>query len=211
MIKRFLQGIAFAGAFFAAGCVSLLPETSPAKPRYHIASADLSSAPSTSFSWSLAVATPGTTRAYDTTKIAVSPNAGKIEYYAKAEWADRAPKLFQTALIQTFEDSGRILNVGDRPALLLPNFVLQTDIRKLQIRVDGSKQTPEVSIYARLTDGNGKVYAAKRFIGEEKPKSRSEDDVIAAFNIALTSVIKDIANWSFEQAALTTPQEPAAS
>ena len=35
-MKQIIRSMMFGVAFFASGCVSLLPETSPPKPRYHI-------------------------------------------------------------------------------------------------------------------------------------------------------------------------------
>jgi cholesterol transport system auxiliary component len=196
-----LRSLFLASAFYVSGCVSLLPETAPPKPRYHIEAVVMPAGQGDTVDWSLVIEDPHTTRAYDSVRIAVSPLPGKIEYYADAEWADRAPQLFQTALVQTFEDSGRILAVGERSAVPIGDIVLQTDIRALHFNVRGGGKNAEVSVYARLSDGKGRIYAVKRFDTLQPANSDRGDDVVAAFNGAFQSVIADIATWTFEEGA----------
>jgi len=194
-MKQIIRSMMFGVALFASGCVSLLPETSPAKPRYNISSVnaeDLAGAP---VEWSLAVEDPRTTRVYDTTKIAVSTAPGKIEYFAGAEWADRAPRLFQTALVQSFEDSGRIIAVGDHSAIPVGDFILQTDIRSVQLNVRERQPAVSLSVYGRLTDGKGKIHAARLFEATQPASSDRAEDVIAAFDGAFDRSITDIVNW----------------
>lgn len=199
-MKIMTRSIIFVLCSFAAGCVSLLPETAPPKPRYNIEAADAAGLEGAPVTWSLAVEDPRTTRVYDSVKIAVSTAPGKIEYFSGAEWADRAPRLFQAALIQTFEDSGRILAVGDRSAIPVGDIILQTDIRNTALNVQGG-DTVEVSIYARLTDGKGKIYAAKKFVASEPTVSTQADSVIAAFDRAYENIISDMVVWTYEQGA----------
>jgi len=198
MMKRFAQG--FSAALFAAlaGCVSVLPEAAPAKPRLHISAADADALMGEPLSFSLVIDDPRATRVYDTTRIAVAASPGRIEYLAGAEWADRGPRLFQTALIQTFEDAGRILAVGDRSAVPVADLVLQTDIRRMELAVSGGGQAAVVSVYARLTNGKGDVYAAKKFEARAPAGSSGAGDVYEAFDAAFDEVIAGLVGWAYE-------------
>ena len=196
-MKLFVRSISLSAAFFMAGCISLLPETAPPKPRYHMMAVSGDNTSGESVEWSLVIDDPRSTRVFDTVRIAVSTMPGKIEYFAGAEWADRAPRLFQTALVQSFEDSARITAVGDRNAIPIGTFILQTDIRKIQLNVRG-EPTAEVTVYTRLTDGKGKIHAAKVFEASKPADSEKGDDVIAAFNAALDDVIGRVVNWTYE-------------
>lgn len=182
-----------------AGCVSLLPETAPPKPRYAINAVAADALVGGMHDWSLAIEDPRTTRVYDTVRIAVSTQPGKIEYFAGAEWADRAPRLLQSALVQSLEDSTRILTVGDRMAVPLSDFVLQSDIRRIQLNIRGGARTAVVSVYARLTDGRGKIYAARLFESAQQASSDDPDQVVAAFDAAFAEVIAGLANWTLDQ------------
>lgn len=199
MTARLARALAFAAALLAAGCVSLLPETTPAKPRYQIAAVDAGALAGAPVGWSLVVDDPRATRAFDTVKIAVSTAPGKIEYYAGAEWADRAPRLFQTALVQSFEESQRILAVGDRAAVPVGDFVLQTDIRHIQLDVRNGALSAKASIYARLSDGKGTIYAARPFAAQATAENDGPDAVIAAFGMAFDRALAEIVSWTFEE------------
>ncbi len=198
-MKLIIRSMMFGAALFASGCVSLFPETSPAKPRYNISAVNAAVLAGAPVDWSLAVEDPRTTRVYDTTKIAVSTAPGKVEYFAGAEWADRAPRLFQTALVQSLEDSGRIIAVGDRSAIPVGDFVLQTDIRNIQLNVRDGQPAVSLSIYGRLTDGKGKIHAARLFEASQPAHSDRAADVIAAFDGAFDRAIADIVNWVFSE------------
>lgn len=206
LIARFLSACA---AVFAAGCVSVLPEAQPPKPRLHIMPADAGALTGAALDWSLVVDDPRATRVYDTVRIAVSPGPGKIEYLAGAEWADRAPRLFQTALIQTFEDAGRILSVGDRHAVPVADIILQTDIRRMEMDVSSGGRAAVVEIYARLSDGRGRVFAARKFESRANANAINPDAVYRAFDSAFDEVLAGLVDWTYTQGAAA--QEPSPS
>ena len=186
-------------ALVASGCVSLLPETAPPKPRYHITAPDTASLQGAPLTWSLVVDDPRTTRIYDSIRIAVTQSPGKIEYFAGAEWADRSPRLFQTSLLKTFEVAQRILAVGDRGDVPVGDFVLQTDIRDLHFDVRESRGQANINIYARLGDGKGAIHAARRFQASIPVNGDEADQIIAAFNEGFQSLIPDLIAWTYEQ------------
>ncbi|MEO1252070.1 MAG: ABC-type transport auxiliary lipoprotein family protein [Pseudomonadota bacterium] len=207
--SHMLAGLAALGA---TGCVGQLLETNPPKPRYLVGAVSGDALAGPTVDWSLMIENPGASRAYDTTKIAVSPTPGRIEYFSAGEWAGRAPVVFQMALIQSFEDSGRILAVGNRADIALADFALQSDLRRIDLDVSGSKRDAVLSVYARLTDGRAKVYAAKGFEARQPAASLSGDDVAAAFDAAFETVIRDIAEWTFEAgAAANIAESPGGS
>ena len=198
MTIRFLHIAAISVACALSGCVSVLPQAAPPKPRFHIAAADASDLVGASLKWSLVIDDPRATRVYDSVRIAVAAAPGRIEYLAGAEWADRAPRLFQTALTQTFEDAGRVIAVGDRSAIPVADYVLQTDMRQMELAVSGGNAAV-VSVYARLSNGKGKVYAAKKFDATVKAKSSNPNDVFNAFDAAFDEVITGIVGWTFDE------------
>lgn len=186
-------------AVAASGCVGGLLETTPPKPRYLVGYVDAGAVAGADVDWSLIVENPGASRAYDTTKIAVSPTPGRIEYFGGGEWASRAPVVVQMAMIQAFEDSGRILAVGNRADIGLSDYALQTDIRRLDLDVANGNRSARVDIYVRLTNGRSKVFAARTFSAAAPARSNSGDDVAAAFDAALQTVVADVVNWAFDE------------
>lgn len=197
MMTRLFQGLAAGLMVMISGCVSVLPEAAPPKPRLHIAPADDVDMSGDRLNFSVVVDDPRATRVYDSVRIAVSTAPGRIAYLSGAEWADRAPRLFQTALIQTFEDSGRILAVGDRSSVPVSDIVLQTDIRHMEVDVENG-DAAVVSVYARLSDGKGTVYAARKFDARVSAASTKPDDVYDAFNSAFDEILSGIVKWTFD-------------
>lgn len=198
-MTSFARLIIIAAALAASGCVASLVETNPPKPRYLIGSVDQGLLTGDRVDWSLVVENPASARAYDTTKVAISRSPGRIEYFGDGEWAGRAPRIFQTALIESFENSDRIIAVGDRSALPLGDFSLQTDIREINLDVSGGARTARLAVYARIGNGRSEIYAAKRFSASVEASSLSGDDVANAFDRAFKAVITEIVAWTFDE------------
>ena len=180
------------------GCVSQLLETNPPQPRYTFVSTEPVTTQGERVDWSLIIAPPKTTRAYDTTKLAVSQRPGRIEYFGSGEWAGRAPQVFQTALIESFENSGRILAVGDRTSMPVGDYELQTDIRRIELNVANGAREAHLDVFVRLTNRKGVVYAATRFSARAPAANLSGDAVADAFNNAFNEIIPALVQWTFD-------------
>ena len=180
-------------------CVNVLPAGSPPAARYGLSPVD--SFPSTNAApvdWSLAIEDPTATRAYDTAKIALTRAPGQIEYFAEGEWVDRAPRLIRIALVRSFENSGRILGVGDAVALPGAKYMLKTDIRAFHVRYENGARRVEVGVFARITDHRGNVLAARLFSEDAVISRDAIPDVGRAFNAAANAAFVQIVDWSFE-------------
>ncbi|MEM8770599.1 MAG: ABC-type transport auxiliary lipoprotein family protein [Pseudomonadota bacterium] len=198
-------------AVLLSGCVGKVFETTPPKPRYLFSAAAMETLEGDPVGWSLVVETPKAARAYDTTKIAVSRTSGRIEYFANGEWAGRAPRVVQTALVESFEDSGRILSVGDANALPLSDLKLQTDLRRIDLDVSNGGAVARLDIYARLTNGRGKIFAARRFQATAPADASSGDDVAAAFETSFETIVVDLVPWALAKGeAAMAPTEAGA-
>jgi cholesterol transport system auxiliary component len=190
---------AFVLVFVASGCVSVLPKASPPPARFEISDVATADA-GAPVVWTLGVEEPLATRAIDTTKIALMRAPGAVEYFAGAEWSDRAPRLFGVALVRSFENSGRISGVGSRVTLPVSDYVLQTDVRALIADMSGDGVTARTAIYAKLTNGRSKIYAAKLFSAERAIADDEGDDAAAALNQNLSALIAEIRDFAFAEA-----------
>lgn len=200
-MKTLVIGALMFAAGLASGCVSVLPDAPPPAARYLIEPVEYDAEGAERVEWTLGVDDPLSTRVYDSTKIAVVRAPGRVEFFAAGEWADRAPRLFQAALIRSFENTGRILGVGDRTSLPVSTFVLQTDIRSMQADYTGGAPTAKFTVFARLTNGRGKVYAARLFSREVEADKDDVSALASAFNGAVTAAMTDIVDWSIAEGA----------
>ncbi|GAB2662416.1 ABC-type transport auxiliary lipoprotein family protein [Arenimonas aestuarii] len=147
--------------------------------------------------WQLTVGAPDTHALLDSQRIAVRPSPDRLQTYKGARWADTAPELVQLALVEAFEDSGRIEAVsrwgGGRG-----DFGLFTDLRSFEtVYVDGQPRVV-VEIQARLVKfrADGGLVAARRFRTEVAPAGAGIEPVVAAFGEAMASINADIVGWS---------------
>lgn len=197
MMRLILAG---AAGLCLAGCVSVLPKAAPASARYLIEPVVYPGPPEQPVKWSLIVEDPNSTRVYDTTKMALVREPGRVEFYASGEWADRAPRLVQTALIRSYENSGRILGVGDRISLPGGTFALQTDIRAMHADYSAGKPAAAFKVFARLTNSRGEVISVRLFEQKVEAQNDTVPDVAAAFDKAVTVALGEIVDWSIGEA-----------
>jgi cholesterol transport system auxiliary component len=181
-------------------CVSVLPKANPAAPRYLLEPVAYEQPAATPVEWSLIIEDPVSTRVYDTTKMALVREPGRVEFYANGEWADRAPRLVQTALIRSYENSGRILGVGDRISLPGGTFALQTDIRAMHADYSEGKPSAAFAVFARLTNARGQVISARLFEQKVEAGEDTVPSIAAAFDKAVTAALSDLIDWSIAEA-----------
>src|SRR3546814_9432834 len=62
--------------------------------------------------WQLVLEPPVADAGLNTTRIALQRSPTQIQYYARSGWADRAPLMMQTLMIESFENSRKIVSVG---------------------------------------------------------------------------------------------------
>jgi cholesterol transport system auxiliary component len=153
--------------------------------------------------WQLVVELPTAAAGIDSSRIALTHDPLRLEYFADAEWTDTAPGMVQTLLIESFERTGKILAVGSESAGLLPDYVLETDLRLFQVNYRGSDPLPTAAV---LMDARLVVMPQRRIVGAttsqkfQKASGTKFDAVLDAFNDALGHVLRDIVVF-----ALTTP------
>ncbi|MSP89565.1 MAG: hypothetical protein EXQ92_12265 [Alphaproteobacteria bacterium] len=182
-----------------AGCAALIPGDSP---QLYVLS------PKSSFDeslprvdWQLIVELPIAAAGLITTRIAVSRTPLTMEYYARANWTDRAPVLVQTLLIESFENSGKIISVGRESVGLRSDYVLKTELREFEAVEESGRTLTHVRINAKLIKMPERNIIATTTIERKIPvESRGIDGVIAAFDDALGKVMKRVVEWT-----LTTP------
>lgn len=203
MIRRLkLTALCLGAVIVAPGCVSGLLETNPPSPRYLLNAPQVSAPQGAPAGFSLTIEAPKAAQAVDTSKIVVSAREGRIEYFAGGEWAGRGPRIFQTALVETFEDSERLLSVGDRSVVPIGDYILQTDIRQMGLEVRNRDTLAKFSVYARLTDAQGDILSARKFNASASPSNRSDGDAVAqAFDAAFDKLATGLLEWSLDEAA----------
>jgi cholesterol transport system auxiliary component len=138
---------------------------------------------------------PRALQALNTSSIAVKPSAQTISYYGQVQWADRLPRVLQTRIVQSFEDTGRVHAVGFPGEGLLISYQLPIEIRNFQLESGGAPNAV-IEIAAKiLDDRNGRVVASRVFRAEARASGDGVDSAVAAMDVALKQVLDELITW----------------
>jgi cholesterol transport system auxiliary component len=178
-------------------CVSSLPGQGPAPRTFRLTPKNTYPADLPHVNWSLAVAEPTSEPALDTTRIPVVSDGIAVDYVALAGWVDRGPAMVQALLVQSFQGSGRIETVGTDRDRLRAQYLLRSDLRAFQLNRNGSDAVVRVRLDPTLLRlPRREVVARESFAANVPPEGQGVDPVIAAFDAALGSVLKQTVMWA---------------
>jgi len=156
--------------------------------------------------WQLVIDPPVAAASLNTTRIALARSPITVDYYARAVWTDTAPKLIQTRLVESFENSGKIISVGRDAVGLRSDYILKTELRHFEaLYFEPGNPVIYVQMNAKLVKMPQRVIIANLTEARKIPAtSQSLDDVVLAFDDALGKILKRIVEW-----ALVAPLKPA--
>jgi cholesterol transport system auxiliary component len=217
MCERILQAVrCFAllllASFMLGGCSIPLPGQGE-PPRLYVLT------PKSTFpddipkvEWQLLVETPRSPAGLSTARIAMHDSPIELRYFDRANWTDFAPKMVQSLLIESFENSGKIVGVGREQVGLRSDFLLKTDLREFQAEyaeamsadikiMDSGAEPPfaRVRINVKLvTIPRREIVATKTFERKIQADSNSMKEIIGAFDEALGKTLKAIVTWTLK-------------
>jgi cholesterol transport system auxiliary component len=142
----------------------------------------------------IVVAEPTAVSTLDSERIVVRAANAELTYLPRAQWSDRLPKLVQTRLIQTFENSGRaaVGRPGDR---LAGAYQLLLDIRAFEIREASRDAFVEVAVKL-VHASSGAVSNARLFAAASSVGAIDGAGAAQALDQALGRVLADITTWA---------------
>jgi len=156
--------------------------------------------------WQLLVEAPVASAGIDTPRIAVARSPTSIDYFADVSWADRAPNMIHGLIVQSFEDSNRIVSLGRDTVGLRSDFVLKTELRDFQAEyatpTSAYPDRVHVRIAAKLVGMPRRtIEAGETFEAVVPVRGRDFTDVVAAFNEALGVVENRLVEWTLRSGA----------
>jgi cholesterol transport system auxiliary component len=150
--------------------------------------------------WQLAIDTPFASDVLDTTRMLVMPAPGAIETYKGGRWADTAPLVLRTLLIEAFQTSGRISGVGAAASGLHGDFVLAIDLYDFETQYRDGAPHAVIRLNARLGDSSvNRVAASRTFEAEAPVAGTTTADAAAAVEQALNKLLPDIVGWTLDE------------
>ena len=181
------------------GCAVLGGSTPP--DLYHLTAPNRFAADLPDVRWQLLVDIPTAPAGIDTSMIAVGQSGGKISYFANSNWADRAPVMLQSLIVEALENSHRIMSVGRDAVGLRADYVLMTELRQFEADYGGappksSAARVHVRMSAKLVRMPGRaIVAAESFAADAPAAGSSFGDVVTAFDEATGDILTRLAEW----------------
>lgn len=159
-----------------------------------------------SVDWQLLVETPSASSGISSSRIALRRSSIELEYFGRAAWTDSAPKMVQTLMIESFENSGHIISVGRQAIGLQSDYILKTDLREFQAEYldesgvpmpEGSAPFIRIRLNAKLVKmPDRKIVASRTTEYILKAPGPSMNEIVAGFDAALGKILKRVVSWS---------------
>jgi cholesterol transport system auxiliary component len=202
-----------AAAIALSGCQALSAIDSAAEPTdlYTVTPKSTFASDLPAVFWQLAVEVPVAAASLNTGRIAIQMTPTSTDYYAKVAWTDRAPLMVQTRIVDSFENTRKIVAVARESIALRANYVLQPDLRNFEaMYFYGQPPIVKVRVIAKLVRmpdrqiiGVGSFERCVRARADKVPK------VVDAFDQALGSVIKRLVSWTLRTPPSRPPSDDA--
>lgn len=184
---------------FLAGC-SLLKIPGPAADSYNLTPKSTFVSGLPNVNWQLTIEEPIADGGLDTSRIALRPSSTELKYLANARWTERAPKMIQTLLVESFENSEKIIGVGRQSIGLRSDYNLKTELREFQAEtsINNRVNKVRVRINAKIVKlPKRTIIGSKSFEYIEEVRNKGGiKDIVIAFDAAAGRVFKHLVEWT---------------
>lgn len=184
----------------AAACSNIVPGQGPPPSLYRLTPKSTFREDLPTVEWQLVLEPPIANGSLNTTRIALQRSPTQMEFYAKSGWVDQAPLMVQTLMVESFENSGRIVSVARETGGLRADFVLKTELREFQT-IYYRSGAPEalVAVNAKLIQLPQRSIIASRSFEHLAPANADQiDDIVVAFDDALDKVLRGLVEWTLQ-------------
>ena len=207
MIKLPFRALVLSLALGLAGCSAALTSTPPSLYVLQPKTTYDTNLPTVGYQ--LVVTVPDAPQSLDSARIALARSPTTIDYFASSAWTDRAPVMIQDLLVESFENTRKIVSVGRDTSGLRADYVLLTDLRDFEARYyEGTDKPPQVRV--RLTAKLIKMPEREIIGGLDAVKLADAghndiDSIVNAFGEATGNAMKMIVQWTLRTAPTTAP------
>lgn len=143
---------------------------------------------------SIVVSEPVGIQPFEADRIIVRENGGALSFLGGGQWADRLPRLIQTRLIQSLENSGRLRSVSRPGDKVVADYQLISEIRAFDVQAATGEAVVDLSLKL-VADGTGKVAAARIFTARVPVSKIDAGNGARALDQALVTVLADVVRW----------------
>lgn len=143
---------------------------------------------------SIVVSEPVGLQPMEADRIIVREPGGSLSFLGGGQWADRLPRLIQTRVIQSLENTGRLRSVS-RPGDKVPSdYQLVSEIREFDINSGTGEAVVDLSAKL-IAEGSGRVVNARVFTARVPVAKVDPQSAAAGLDAALSQVLGDLVRW----------------
>lgn len=185
-----------------SACGIKLPGSGPAPNTY-----DLS--PKSSFDENLpevdlqlVVEEPSSARGIDSDRISLRPSPIEIKYFAGARWVDRAPRMVQILMVESFENTGKAAAVGRQSIGLRPDYSVKSDLREFQAEYFGADGQPQIHVRLNIKlikMPEARIVASRTFDQIEPATGKEIRAIVESFDETLGKVMRKSVEWTLRE------------
>ena len=202
LLRRLAPPAAMFVALALAACQAVLPG-GPMPDLYTLTPKSTFNPDLPQVSWQLVVEEPLASGWLNTDRIALRASPTELDYYAQAQWTERAPRLVQTLLVESFENSRHIVAVGRQAIGLRSDFTLRSELREFQADYPPNGGNPTVRVRLNLKliqDRTRSIIANETFEATAEATNATMSGIVAAFDDALGKVLRRTVEWTLTTA-----------
>jgi len=190
-----------AAALLAAGCFSGLKKEVEQPLLYRLDAPKL--AEGTALAADLKVVVTSLAPGLDEPGIATRLPGQRLDYLAGARWAEELSVLLESALVQSFQDSGRLRSVQGDLGRFRATHTLVIEVRRFEADYSGGGlPVAQVELSATLGRASDRrvLTSFTASAGESVAENR-QSSVVAALNTAFNRAVAEVAGKSFDAIA----------
>jgi cholesterol transport system auxiliary component len=142
----------------------------------------------------IVVAEPAAVQPLESDRIVVREASGAVSSVPGGQWADRLPRLVQSRLIQTFENSSGLRAVSRPGSGVTPDFQLTGELRAFQIDAASGQAVVEMSVKL-VSSQTGRIATSRVFASRVPVGTIDAANAAQALDRALSNVLIEIVRY----------------
>ena len=137
---------------------------------------------------------PAALQTLSTQQILVKDASGTVSFLGGGQWADNLPRLIQTRLINTFENSSQLRGVSRPSSGAVGDVQLISELRSFEIATPSNEALVEISVKI-VSDRDGRIINGRIFRARAPVAAVDAPNAARALDEALSTVMLDIVRW----------------
>ncbi len=152
--------------------------------------------------WQILIEEPTAVGGLDANRIAVQPTPNEVRYFAYVRWVERAPRMVQGLLVESFERSAAVAAADRYTVGTRADYILKSELRDFQAELLTTPKTP--TVHVRLTAklvrvSRQDIVWTRDFTARVVAPTSTPPAVVAAFDQALAQVMAEIVAFAVRE------------